>query len=228
MNLNCKKSNDILHSNKGLKYISYNYPYKLVLLTTHNQLSQKRCFWAWLNVVWNRYDKKRVKEVGPDQAAAEWLLRCGASLKFKNQSAWDSDYNSIVSENSKDVGRRIEAIDTNESCVNEMGFGYLDGLQSLNSISLRYSPYVTDACLTKISKYSANTLETLIIDNCYEISEWGLLNNLPPLKLLKKLELKNLPLIDNKAIKEKLKEVLPKSCEVVIIASTTPDKIPKK
>ncbi|CAG0919416.1 unnamed protein product [Notodromas monacha] len=37
-----------------------------------------RPVFGWLNTVFNKVDEERVKEVGPDLAAAEWLLRCGA------------------------------------------------------------------------------------------------------------------------------------------------------
>ena len=39
---------------------------------------QARTFMGWFDAAFNRYDEARVKEVGADRAAAEWLLRCGA------------------------------------------------------------------------------------------------------------------------------------------------------
>lgn len=30
----------------------------------------------------NRVDRSRIEEVGPDRACAEWLLRCGAGVKW--------------------------------------------------------------------------------------------------------------------------------------------------
>ncbi|ETN74547.1 hypothetical protein NECAME_12927 [Necator americanus] len=35
----------------------------------------------WLLEGFNYYDVQRVKEVGPDRAAAEWVVRCGGAVK---------------------------------------------------------------------------------------------------------------------------------------------------
>ena len=36
-----------------------------------------------------------MKEVGPNRACTEWLLRCGATVKYKNWGSFVSDYNRI-------------------------------------------------------------------------------------------------------------------------------------
>ena len=38
-------------------------------------LVQTRSFLGWFDNAFNKYDKTRVTEVGPNRAAAEWLLR---------------------------------------------------------------------------------------------------------------------------------------------------------
>ena len=53
-----------------------------------------RGFYAWLNSIFNRVDPNRIKEVGPDRACAEWLIRCGASVKWVNSQKFMKDYNS--------------------------------------------------------------------------------------------------------------------------------------
>ena len=40
-------------------------------------------------------DQDRIKEIGPEKAAAEWLMRNGAALRWKNQKNFVSDYNSM-------------------------------------------------------------------------------------------------------------------------------------
>lgn len=41
------------------------------------------------------YDEKRVEEVGPNRAAAEWLLKCGAEVKFARWGNYVSDFNKM-------------------------------------------------------------------------------------------------------------------------------------
>jgi hypothetical protein len=40
-------------------------------------------------------DQDRIKAVGPEKAAAEWLLRCGAKIKWRGQQNFLSDYNAM-------------------------------------------------------------------------------------------------------------------------------------
>ena len=35
----------------------------------------RRTFFGWFDAAFNKYDSARVKEVGIDRAAAEWVLR---------------------------------------------------------------------------------------------------------------------------------------------------------
>ena len=44
-----------------------------------------------------RVDKERVKAVGPDMAAAEWVLRLGGRVKFQHLDNWSTDYNRLPS-----------------------------------------------------------------------------------------------------------------------------------
>ena len=45
--------------------------------------SGSRPFFGWLNSIFNKVDPQRIADVGADRAAAEWLLRCGAAVKWK-------------------------------------------------------------------------------------------------------------------------------------------------
>ncbi len=70
-----------------------------------------------------RVDYERIKAVGPDRAAAEWLLRCGAKVRFRGFDRWQHDYNGLPT---GPLGRyRIEAIDAAESCIMYRGFDHL-------------------------------------------------------------------------------------------------------
>lgn len=71
----------------------------------------------------HRYDRKRVQEIGPDRACAEWLLRCGGSVLFKNRQSITSDYNAIPS--GAPGQHKIEEIRAIKACITSDGFAYL-------------------------------------------------------------------------------------------------------
>ena len=68
-------------------------------------------------------DHSRVAAVGPDRAAAEWVLRLGGSVKFTTLTHWSSDYNRLPSE---PLGYlRVEAIDVSEISITDNGLEHL-------------------------------------------------------------------------------------------------------
>ncbi|XP_062503383.1 ATP synthase subunit s, mitochondrial-like isoform X3 [Corticium candelabrum] len=52
-----------------------------------------RCFYSWMNFVFNKVDYGRLEEIGPDKIAAEWVVRCGGSIRFQGYERWEKDYN---------------------------------------------------------------------------------------------------------------------------------------
>lgn len=70
-----------------------------------------------------RVDEERVKEVGPDRACAEWLLRSGARVKWMGMEYWQTDYNSLPPSNFDRY--KIEEIDATGSSVMGIGFPHL-------------------------------------------------------------------------------------------------------
>ena len=70
-----------------------------------------------------RVDKKRIEEVGPNRAAAEWLLRCGAHIKLKNWGNYVNDYNKLPPGGSESF--QIVEIRAENSCIMARGFEYL-------------------------------------------------------------------------------------------------------
>lgn len=77
------------------------------------------------------YDEKKVKELGPNVAAAEWLIRNGAQAKFSKASTL-TDYDKLLNEESYKSDQIIE-IDATKSAINHVGFPYL----GKHSISFR-------------------------------------------------------------------------------------------
>lgn len=68
----------------------------------------------------SRVDRSRIKEVGPDRAAAEWLLRCGASVKFRDFDRWTVDYN-LLPTGGRDRLKIVE-VDATDSSIMHIGF----------------------------------------------------------------------------------------------------------
>lgn len=69
-----------------------------------------------------RVDQERIRSVGPDRACAEWLLRNGASVRWKGFSKHLSDYNSLPSDETRYY---IQAIDATDSGITHVGFPHL-------------------------------------------------------------------------------------------------------
>lgn len=66
-------------------------------------------------------DESRIKEVGPDRACAEWLLRCGAGVKWdKGPDEYLRDYNSLPAGNYRAL--KIGEIDATNSAIMHIGF----------------------------------------------------------------------------------------------------------
>lgn len=73
------------------------------------------------------YDEKRVKEVGANRACAEWLLKCGAQVKFKNWGNYVNDFNKMPPGSFEQY--QIEEIRAENACIMARGFEYLSNSQ---------------------------------------------------------------------------------------------------
>ncbi|XP_032200089.1 ATP synthase subunit s, mitochondrial isoform X1 [Mustela erminea] len=151
-----------------------------------------RNFWGWLNAVFNKVDYERIKDVGPDRAASEWLLRCGATVRYHGQERWQKDYNHLPTGPLDKY--KIQAIDATESCIMRIGFDYLEGLQHVEKIRLCKCHYIEDDCLERLGKLEnlqKSILEMEII-SCGNITDKGI-TALYHLRNLKYLLLSDLP-----------------------------------
>lgn len=168
-----------------------------------------RPFWGWLNAVFNKVDYERIKAVGPDRAAAEWLLRCGAKVRFQGFDRWQHDYNGLPT---GPLGRyKIQAIDATESCIMYRGFDHLDGLEHLEEVRLNKCIYIEDTCLERLSKTEKlqDSLRRLEIVSCGNVTDKGLIA-LHHLRNLEYLFLSDLPGVREKETTvERLQTALP-------------------
>ncbi|KAK7483527.1 hypothetical protein BaRGS_00025201 [Batillaria attramentaria] len=170
----------------------------------------ERGLWGWLNSVFNRVDEDRLKEVGPDRTCAEWLLRCGAGVRWKNMEHWERDYNSLPGSNYDRY--KIEEIDATGSAVMAIGFPHLKGLRHVRRIILHDCRYLYDEALEYLPLVK-DTLVFLQISNCGDITDRGLVP-LTQLSNLKELILFALPEVrDREGVERMLKSALPE-CHV--------------
>ncbi|NXY84803.1 ATP5S synthase, partial [Alcedo cyanopectus] len=169
-----------------------------------------RCFWGWLNAVFNKVDYERIEAVGPDRAASEWLLRCGALVRYQGSQKWQRDYNGLPTGT---LGKyKIEAINATDSCIMYRGFDYLDGLQHVTDIKLQKCIYIQDECLERLSQTKSlqQSLQRLQIISCGNVTDRGVIA-LHRLTNLEYLFLSDLPGIREKETTFRiLQQALPK------------------
>ncbi|KAK1791801.1 hypothetical protein P4O66_013774 [Electrophorus voltai] len=180
------------------------------LATCYAPPGGSRGFWGWLNAVFNKVDYDRIKAVGPDRAAAEWLLRCGAKVRFCGFDRWQNDYNGLPT---GPLGRyQIQAIDATESCIMSRGFDYLNGLKHVEEIKLNKCIYIEDTCLQHLSQTEnlRASLRTMAVISCGNVTDKGIIA-LHHLRNLQYLFLSDLPGIrDKEKTTERLQTALPK------------------
>ncbi|XP_060938782.1 ATP synthase subunit s, mitochondrial [Limanda limanda] len=170
----------------------------------------QRHFWGWLNAVFNKVDYERIKSIGPDRAAAEWLLRCGAKVRFQGFDRWHQDYNGLPT---GPLDRyKIQAIDATDSCIMYRGFDHLDGLKHVEEMKFNKCIYIEDACLERLSSIenlqeSVNSMEVV---SCGNVTDKGVIA-LHQLKNLESLFLSDLPGIkDKQTTADRLQKALPR------------------
>lgn len=66
-----------------------------------------------------RPDMDRIKEFGPDRACAEWLLRCGAHVRWVDSAQYVTDYNKLVQMSGRPL---IAEVMADEAAVMAVGF----------------------------------------------------------------------------------------------------------
>ncbi|XP_051942021.1 ATP synthase subunit s, mitochondrial [Hippocampus zosterae] len=187
---------------------------KLLVKVAQSALKQKdtsrRHFWGWLNAVFNKVDHERIKAVGPDRAASEWLLRCGAKVRFLGLDRWHGDYNALPT---GPLGRfKIQAIDATDSCIMYRGFDHLEGLQHVEEVKLRKCIYIEDVCLERLSSLENLQRSVFIMEvvSCGNVTDQGLVA-LHKLRNLEYLFLSDLPGVkDKQSTVERLKTALPR------------------
>ncbi|CAL1676477.1 unnamed protein product [Lasius platythorax] len=171
----------------------------------HCRKIPNRGFFYWLTIIFNRVDQERIQSLGPDRACAEWLLKNGASVKWKNVSTYLKDYNSLPPERNQYY---IQAVDATNSGITHVGFPHFVGCRYIDEIKLVHCVYLYNTALPLLSAVK-DTLTTLEIRDCKSITDQGV-RSLKNLKNLKTLKLAGLPYLEDKAsLRKELAEALP-------------------
>lgn len=191
------------------------FPRMRNILSKTNRLclyQQKSSFWEWLNNVHNHYSPIRIEEAGADRAAAEWLLRNGASVKWRGRDYYVTDYNELAGGREK----KIQEIIGDDCSVSHVGFPYLKNLEYIEKFVMKRNPYFYDKALITLGETEPirRTLIHLEIISCGNITDVGIKSivNIPNLE---NLILADLPYVENK--KECI-EILTSSLKVCHIA----------
>lgn len=164
-----------------------------------------RPFWGWVNMMFNRVDRARLKKVGPDRLCAEWLLKNGAKAKFVKDARVHVHFNALPDES---LPVLMEELDGTDSGIMHIGFDHLEGLSRLRKVVLHNCVYIDNQALWKL-RYVANTLEELQISKCGNVTDAGLLQlkQLPQLQQVKTFDLPDVKNIQE--VEKTLKQALP-------------------
>ena len=182
---------------------------RLGFVASQSAGNQRRSFFYWLTLIFNRVDEDRIKEIGPDLACAEWLLKNGAFVRWKGAPELLTDYNVLSSQGHT---RRIEAVDANNAGISHVGFPYFEGCKELKEIKLESCRYITNEAIPLLSVIK-DTLTNLELVGCKSIDDEGL-RDLKLLKNLKTLKIQGLPYIKDKdSIRKELIAALP-NCKI--------------
>ncbi|XP_077522209.1 distal membrane arm assembly component 2 [Amblyomma americanum] len=153
--------------------------------------------------------------LGPDLAAASFLLFRGALVKFRGKDQWfkktkDGDTGLPVKH---EPGWLLEAIDATNTELYYEGLNNLTCLEGLKSLKLAGNPNVDDWFLDRLSQFR-ETLEHLDLSGCPQITEHGLAA-LYRLRKLKTITLGHLSHIQHlKLVALMLEEAIP-GCRVL-------------
>ncbi|PAV86557.1 hypothetical protein WR25_11947 [Diploscapter pachys] len=160
-----------------------------------------------------QYDQRMIPErllfLGPDLAAAHFLVHRGAAVKFLGENAWikKDKWGNYSLPGRKVPGLFIEAIDASDTNLMFEGFDNLGNLKHLRLLRLSNCPYVDDWVLSRVGGLM-DKLEMLDISFCNKVTGKGLMG-LTTLKKLKHLRLDGIPAKDLAKASILLEEVIP-------------------
>uniref|UniRef100_A0A131XX70 ATP synthase subunit s-like protein n=1 Tax=Ixodes ricinus TaxID=34613 RepID=A0A131XX70_IXORI len=135
--------------------------------------------------------------LGPDLAAASFLVFRGAAVKFHGKDDWyrKAEDGSTGLPQSYEEGWRVEAVDASEVELLYEGLDNLTNLGGLKALRLCGCPFVDDWFLDRLSQFK-DSLEQLDLSGCPQITHRGL-SALYRLRNLKTLTLRYLSHVEH-------------------------------
>lgn len=89
-----------------------------------------------------RLDPERIKQVGPDKSCAEWLLKCGATVRFHGRTKSINDYNQLGM--AVRSGAKLAEVYAEEATIMSNGFLHFSRCHSsCISIACVSVPYIS-------------------------------------------------------------------------------------
>ena len=173
-------------------------------------LSQcQKISFPYIYYIWNRVDRKRIKEVGAHVACAEWLLRNSAYVRFKGRPKLVTGYYNIPTDRSS----KLSEVHAVNSGITVDGFPYLQGLDSVEKIFLINSKMIDNHCLDSL-RFVSETLQHLELERCPDVTIKGiqLLTRLKSLKYLRLHLLEGVTEEEWQILQDNCKQLFP-NCE---------------
>ncbi|KAL5008275.1 hypothetical protein ScPMuIL_013856 [Solemya velum] len=162
-----------------------------------------------------KFRPERLKFLGPDLAAAHFIVARHGAVKFLGREKWfrRDKSGAYYIPNRRVDGLQVEAIDASGTELMYVGLDNLVDLECLRYLSVSNCQLIDDWCLSRLHMFS-ETLEFLDVSGCPQVTERGLAC-LHHLRKLKGLNIANLPKIANKELVTLyLEEMLP-DCTVI-------------
>uniref|UniRef100_A0A8R1DGG5 ATP synthase subunit s, mitochondrial n=1 Tax=Caenorhabditis japonica TaxID=281687 RepID=A0A8R1DGG5_CAEJA len=171
----------------------------------------------WIIEGFNYYDTQRVKEVGADRAAAEWIVKCGGQIKFAQIDESFDDFNALVKRTAQlDPRRRednvtLETIRCVDASVTGFGCRHFENLRGIRHVHFIGCKNFHDFGLEYMGQHVGDCLKTLHLESCPRITEFGL-EHLNKFSALETLILRQLKSVHGKEkVEQKLRKALPKT-----------------
>jgi len=198
-------------------------PLRSALLQQQHKNTRGFGVWSsWVITAFNRIDQNRLKLVGPDRLAAEWLLKNGAACELDIEGPtgqlWLNDYNRLPWLKETNMGQkpslaiRLLKVDGKGAELTDTGLQHLRNLPYLSDLKLNYCRFISDAAIEHI--VTNPVLERLELQGTQVT-----LNGVRQLTVLKRLQYLDVSQTqvqesDVAPLKDVFKQALPK-CEVV-------------
>ncbi|KAK0417347.1 hypothetical protein QR680_012955 [Steinernema hermaphroditum] len=174
------------------------------LLTFHTQmryvdhsLDNTRRFERYEHFQHLQYDQRLIPErllfLGPDLAAAHFLVHRGAAIKLVADDTWikKDRWGQYSLPGRKVPDLKLEAIDASGTELMFEGFDNLADLEHLRMLRLAGCYYIDDWVMGRIGNMFSDSLEMLDLSGCHKISAKGL-SGLRSLKKLRYLRIEGL------------------------------------